>query len=88
MKFEVDRTRSMFAEGAPLTSLVEKELQIELRMVWFGGMSILAQIARRGPSPEKRPALGTASKIMVLVRSLVYNDLSRYGRKKKPWDLT
>jgi hydroxysqualene synthase len=88
LKFEVERTRDIFYEGAELPSLVEKELQIELRMVWFGGMSILAMLSRHGPSATKKPAFGTARKAMILIRSLFHNDLSRYGRKKKPWDLT
>lgn len=88
INFEVERTKSLFYDGAELPRLVEKELQIELKMVWFGGMSILAMIGRHGVSGEKRPALGSFRKFTVLLRSLIYNDLARYGRKKKPWDLT
>jgi squalene synthase HpnC len=89
MKFEIERTRSMFYEGADLPGLVEKELQIELKLVWFGGMSILNATSKRGPDPAQRPSLGTLRKIMILLRALVVDDLSRYGRRRKrQWDLT
>jgi hypothetical protein len=79
----------MFYEGADLPGLVEKELQIELKLVWFGGMSILNATAKRGPDPAQRPSLGTLRKIMILLRALVVDDLSRYGRRRKrQWDLT
>jgi hydroxysqualene synthase len=88
MNFEIERTRKMFYDGAELPRLVEKELQVELKMVWFGGMSILDLIAKRGLDSTARPSLGTFRKIMVFLRALVIDDLSRFGRKKKPWDLT
>src|SRR5206468_11006300 len=39
MKFQIERTRAMFYRGAPLPSRVDKDLQLELRLVWLGGMS-------------------------------------------------
>lgn len=88
MKFEIERTKGMFYEGAELPRLVEKELQVELKMVWLGGMSILRLLEKRGLDTGRRPSLGTLRKIMILVRALLVDDLSRYGRKKKQWDLT
>ena len=89
MKFEVERTREMFYEGAELPSLVEKELQIELKLVWFGGMAILKKLDTvRYDVIHRRPALSMFNKLMILLRGLFYNDLTHYKRKKKPWDLT
>ncbi|MBI1804402.1 MAG: squalene synthase HpnC [Ignavibacteriae bacterium] len=89
MKFEIKRTREMFYQGAELPSIVEKELQIELRLVWFGGMAILKKLDRIEYNVfHQRPALSNVDKFMIFVRAFFRNDLSRYGRKKKPWDLT
>ena len=57
-------------------------------MVWFGGMAILRKLERCGVAPSSRPSLAGIDKVGILFRSLYYNDLSRYGRKKKQWDLT
>ena len=89
MKFEADRTQEMFYQGAQLPSLVEKELQLELKLVWFGGMSILKQLRRIGYDVfHRRPVLNGRHKFVILLRGLVFNDLTQYGRKKKSWDLT
>ncbi len=89
MGFEVERTREMFYAGAELPSIVGSDLQVELRLVWFGGMKILKMISRAKYDVfRKRPSLTFPNKVMVLVRTLITSDLSRYGRKRKPWDLT
>ncbi len=88
MRFEVERTKGLFYEGADLPELVEKDLQIELRLVWLGGMRILERISRSGVSPERRPTIGGGGKLMILLRALTIRRLGRYRRKKKPWDLT
>ena len=89
MKFEAERTRTLFYEGAELPSLVEKELRIELKLVWFGGMSILKRLEKiRYDVFHRRPALSSLNKFMILVRGLFIHDLTHYQRKKKPWDLT
>ncbi len=89
MKFEVERTRDLFYAGAALPSLVEKELQVELRLVWFGGMAILRKIERVGFDVyHSRPSIAAGSKALVLYRALAVSDLTKFGRKKKAWDLT
>ena len=68
MKDQVERTRELFYRGAELPSLVE-ELQLELKLVWFGGMSVSKR-------PEKiqydvfhrRPALKWNHKLQILAR--------------------
>ena len=72
-----------------MPALVEKELQIELRLVWFGGMAILKRLEKiHFDVVNRRPMLTSFDKFMILVRGLFFNDLAHYGRKKKPWDLT
>ncbi len=89
MKFEVERTKNMFYDGAELPSLVENDLQLELRLVWFGGMRILKKIERSGFEVLlHRPTLNTLDKSTVFLLGLFYNNLSRFGRKRKQWDLT
>ena len=89
MRFEAERTREMFYHGAELPAIVEKELQIELRLVWFGGMAILKKLDRNGYDVvRRRSTLGAFDKFMIFTRAFFHNDLTRFGRKKKPWDLT
>lgn len=88
MKFEIERTRQLFYEGAALPSLVDKDLRLELRLVWFGGMSVLRKIEKVGYDVfHRRPVLNAGNKIMILVRGLFIRDLSTYKRKQL-WDLT
>ena len=89
MKFEVERTRELFYQGAELPSIIEKELQIEMRLVWFGGMAILKKLDRRKYDVfRQRPILSSTDKFLIFTKAFFRNNLSRYGRKKKPWDLT
>ncbi len=86
MQFEVQRTRDLFYEGAALPSLVERELQVELRMVWFGGMAILKSLDKiKCDVFNRRPSLSLPKKFMVLMRGLFINDLRRYGKKDEEW---
>ena len=89
MKFQVGRTRELFYRGAKLPSLVERELQVELRLVWFGGMAILKGLDRVGYDVlHRRPTLKGFQKGLILLRALIYNDITNYGKKRKAWDLT
>ncbi|MDI6767043.1 MAG: squalene synthase HpnC [Bacteroidota bacterium] len=92
MKFEIERTRELFYKGAELPSLVAKDLQLELKLVWFGGMAILKLIEKNNYDIlSKSPKLRAFDKFMILLRGLLINDLRYYKRKrpkKEPWDLT
>jgi hydroxysqualene synthase len=89
MGFETERTRDMFYSGAELPAMVGKDLQIELRLVWMGGMTILKLLKRSGYEiVHRRPSLTLLNKVMIFSRALLISDLARYGRKRKPWDLT
>jgi squalene synthase HpnC len=88
MKFEVDRTKELFYDGAPLPASVEKDLRLELKLVWFGGMRILRKIERQKYDTfAKRPRLGALDKFLVLSSGLLIDDLSRFGRKSEKWSL-
>jgi len=88
MKFEVDRTKALFYDGAPLPASVERDLRLELKLVWFGGMRILRKIERQKYDVfAGRPRLGAFDKSLVLASGLLIDDLSRFGRKSETWDL-
>ena len=92
IKYEVHRTREMFYKGAELPLLVAKDLQLELKLIWFGGLGILRMIERRNYDVlNQRLKLNTFNKFMILLRGLIFNDLRYYKikrPKKEPWDLT
>jgi len=86
MRFEVERTRELFYQGAALPSRVHRELSLELKLVWFGGMAVLKAVERGSYDVyRRRPVLSGFNKLMVLARGLFRNDLSNFGREKKPW---
>jgi squalene synthase HpnC len=92
MKFEIERTREIFYLGSELPSLVTKDLQLELKLIWFGGMAILKKIEKQKYDVWKgRPKLRMSDLFLILTRGLIYNDLRNYKKKKpkkEPWDLT
>jgi phytoene/squalene synthetase len=88
MKFEVERTKGLFYEGATLPDSVEKDLRLELKLVWFGGMRILKKIERQKYDVfSRRPRLGALDKFMVLSSGLLIDNLSGFGKKKERWGL-
>jgi hydroxysqualene synthase len=92
LKFQVERTREMFYEGAPLVNLLDRDLELEIKLIWLGGMTILRQIEKVKYNVfRQRPVLSMPQKLLVLFKGFVYNDLVHYNKKKikKPlWDLT
>jgi len=58
LKFQVERTRGIFARGSALPSEVRGRLGFELRLVLLGGLRILERIERAGCDVfNQRPAL-------------------------------
>lgn len=92
MRSMVEMTREKFRAGVTLPALAEREISLELRLVWLGGMTILREIDRLGYDLyDSRPALGTRRKFGIVLRGFFMRDISRFGRpkrRKKPWDLT
>ena len=88
IQFEIERTRKLFYEGAELPNLVDRDLRLELKLVWFGGMKILRKIERVHFDVFcRRPTINVGNKLMILLNALFRKDLSRYKRKPS-WDLT
>ena len=71
MKFQVFRTREYFDGGRPLLDAVGRNLKLELRLTWRGGMKILRKIENAGYDVLKeRPRLSKKDKLMLLIRSM------------------
>ena len=72
IRFETDRTKVLFAEGAPLVRNAPKSLRFELSVTWNGGMRILQLIERNSYRVlSSRPSLGWQDGLMILVRGLL-----------------
>lgn len=71
LRFQVARTRELFARGHPLPELVQGRLRYELRLTWHGGMRVLEKIEALGyDTLGQRPAISTADKLLLLVRTI------------------
>lgn len=70
IEFEILRTRELFWEGEPLLGFVGRDLSLELKLTWNGGMKILCKIERAGCNVFRRPTLSTIDKISILLQSL------------------
>ena len=72
MEFQVKRTREFFEKGKPLLDAVGRDLKLELRLTWRGGMKILRKIENAGYDVfGERPTLSKKDKLGLLIRSLV-----------------
>jgi squalene synthase HpnC len=70
MKFEVERTRSLFAGGRPLAARMPGELAVDVDLFSRGGLAILDRIERQGYDVLKsRPALSKRTKLALMVRA-------------------
>lgn len=88
LQYEVERTRELFYEGSPLPSLVNDDLRLELKLIWFGGMAILRKIERIGFDVfHRRPVLHVGNKVAIFFNGLFRKNLATYKRKQL-WDLT
>lgn len=73
MKFEVERARQLFRTGEQLIPLVERRLQIDLRLFTLGGLEILKQIESYGYDVlSRRPVVGAVRQMSLLLRALGY----------------
>jgi len=72
MAFQVKRTEELFRKGKPLLSEVGKDLALELRLTWNGGMRILQKVAElKYNTLTRRPMLTGFDKAVVLVSSII-----------------
>jgi squalene synthase HpnC len=76
MTFEIDRTELLFEEGKPLTDWVDRDLRLQLRLTWLGGMKILKKIRRTNYDVfSHRPTISRWDKLMMMIKAI--------GRKRK-----
>jgi squalene synthase HpnC len=72
LRFEVERTRELFARGLPLAERVRPTVGREVRMFASGGLTILKRIEEDGYRPvERRPRLTKRDKLRLLRLGLV-----------------
>ena len=68
---EIEFTRGLLKEGAPLCRRVGKGLSLELKAVWSGGLKILEKIEKNGYDVfNKRPVVTTFDKVKIISRAL------------------
>ena len=71
MDFEIDRTRALMLQGAPLVHALPGRLGWEIRLTVQGGLRILERLRRvRGNIFEHRPKLGKWDWLVLAGRSL------------------
>jgi len=79
MKFEVDRTREMFARGKPLCTSVRGRLGVELRAVWLGGMRIIERIEQNDYDVfTRRPVITSTDKLRAVLTAASRAVFRRY----------
>jgi squalene synthase HpnC len=72
MKFEVERARELFRTGERLIPLVERRLQVDLRLFTLGGMEILHRIeAQDYDVLSRRPTVSPMRQMGLLARALL-----------------
>jgi squalene synthase HpnC len=76
LRFEVERTRELFAAGKPLLHEAASKLRFELRLTWSGGVAILSKIEQQRFNVfAARPTITTADKILIFMRALLRQTL-------------
>ena len=72
MRFQVDRTRDLFAAGLPLVKRIPGPLAVDVDLFSRGGLAILDRIESAGYDVlSARPALSRAAKVGLLLRAVV-----------------
>ncbi|HEY0795169.1 MAG TPA: squalene synthase HpnC, partial [Acidisarcina sp.] len=78
MRYEVDYARKMFAAGAPLIGMVDRELALDLDLFTRGGLEILTAIEQRDFDVlSARPVISKTRKAALLLRALTGKLLPR-----------
>lgn len=72
MRFEITRTRELFAKGRALIPTVERRLRVDLELFSSGGEAILGKIERRNYDVfRRRPTLSQGAKAWLFLRALL-----------------
>lgn len=70
MKFQIERTRALMLQGAPLGSILTGRIGLEMRMIIAGGLRILDKIAAADYDVfRKRPVLRPMDWVIMLAKS-------------------
>ncbi|OHC81267.1 MAG: squalene synthase HpnC [Sideroxydans sp. GWF2_59_14] len=70
MKFQVDRTRALMLQGAPLGSILRGRIGLEMRMIIAGGLRILDKLeAADYDMFKRRPVLRPFDWVIMLAKS-------------------
>jgi squalene synthase HpnC len=78
MRYEVDYTRQMFAQGMPLIGMVDRDLALDLDLFSRGGLEILHAIEEQNFDVLRaRPSISKSRKAALLVRALTGKFLGR-----------
>lgn len=72
MRFQVERTRALFAQGAPLAALLDGRVRRDIRLFTRGGEAVLRLIERQGYDVlTRRPSLSRARKGALIAGALL-----------------
>jgi squalene synthase HpnC len=78
MRYEVGYARELFAKGAPLIAMVDRELALDLDLFRRGGLEVLNAIERRQYDVlSARPAISKSRKLALLARAFSSKFLGR-----------
>ena len=78
MREVVERARGLFAEGLPLSSMVDRRLALDIDLFSRGGMRVLDKIAEQHYDVlSRRPAISKAERVWLLLGSLARVALTR-----------
>ncbi len=78
MRFQVDRARALFDQGARLVDMVDGAVRLDIALFTLGGLHILKAIERRGYDVlRSRPTLSKAAKVRLLVSTAARLKLKR-----------
>jgi squalene synthase HpnC len=84
MKDLIARTRSLFAEGMPLSKIVDARLSVDLEMFSRGGLAVLDAIEAMGyDTLHHRPAISKGKQVRLLGRALVLHVLNKNAKQDK-----
>lgn len=72
LRCQVERTRELFAKGAPLPGALPMPLRAEIRLTWLGGQRILDKIeAQAFDTLARRPKLSKWDGLQLLAKALL-----------------
>ncbi|MFI5058005.1 MAG: squalene synthase HpnC [Candidatus Acidiferrales bacterium] len=84
MKDLIGRTRALFAEGMPLSKIVDARLSVDLEMFSRGGLAVLDAIEAMGyDTLHHRPAISKGKQVRLLGRALALHVLGKMGKPDK-----